>query len=168
MIPPCDGPYATLPVGRHQATFPEVYDRFVTEAPFRDRRELIFRAVELHAAIVRTHFHGARFWLDGGFVTHKHWAEPEDADVVVVVPPEQYGKAADDKLLPLSTLQGVIAGQPQASTSKLHPMGGLMDVFFQPDVDVVLAPWDAIWSSVKDENGVVVEGVAKGYLEVIL
>lgn len=170
-IPSCAGPYATLPAGRHKATFAEIYERFVVQAPFRERRELIFRAVELHADIVRTRFTDARIWLDGGFTTHKTWAEPEDADVVVVVPEVQYleyTKAQDESLLPLITLRDVSATRPPSRTGKLHPMGGLMDVFVQPDADAPLAVWDTLWSSVKNQFGEVVPGVTKGYLEVEL
>ncbi|MBJ8342821.1 hypothetical protein JGU71_28415 [Antrihabitans sp. YC3-6] len=131
----------------------EIYEHFVQNAPFRERRELIFRALTLHADMVANVFSNARLWVDGGFVTHKSWAEPEDADVVVVVPQGEIARATEDKNLPLSTMQGVLSTKPSATTPKLHPMGGLLDVFIQPDVPVLLDPWHRIWSLVRDASG---------------
>lgn len=169
MIPNCSGPYGVLPEGRHPATFDEIYDRFVVEAPFRERRELIFQALTLHAKLVASTFGRARLWIDGGFVTHKTWAEPEDADVAVLVPMSEYARAAEDKNLPLWTVLGVageINRQP-VGTLKLHPMGGLMDAFWLPDgVPSLAAAWDGLWSRVRDEHGDEVVGLKKGYLEV--
>lgn len=158
-----------MPVGRHPATFAEIHEAFVVNAPFRPRRELIFRALTLYADLVGEVYSTARLWIDGGFVTLKQWAAPEDADVVVVVPLAEYvAKAGAESNLPLLTLQGVFSTKPNASTAKLHPMGGLLDSFIQPDIDVMLAPWDLTWMSVKDENGLIVPGQAKGYLEVAI
>lgn len=169
MIPKCSGPYAALPAGRYTVSFDVMYQRFVEEAPFRERRELIFKAIELHSEIVRMHFNDARLWIDGGFVTHKTWAEPEDADVVVVVSVAQYAKlATEEALLPLASMLGVTSLQPNTSTGKLHPMGGLMDVFFVPDNPFHLEVWDDRWSSVNGPDGVLIPGERKGYLEVIL
>ncbi len=168
MIPGCSGPYSTLPAGRHPATLAELYDSFVLNAPFRDRRELIYRALTLHTDLMAARFSALRLWIDGGFTTHKPWAEPEDVDVVAVVPPGELGRAMEDQALPLSTLQGVFSGSPGVMTNKLHPMGGLMDVFILPDIPAVLTPWDTTWSQVKDSSGNLVPGATKGYLEVTI
>lgn len=166
MIPACTGPYATLPPGRHPATLQEVYDRFVVAAPFRARRELIFRAVSLYVDLVKLDFPTARFWLDGGFVTHKTWAPPEDADIVVVVDMTEIGRTQEDRFLPLHSMLDAAADQPRCSTAKLHPMGGLIDAFIIPDFAPALDAWDRNWSYVKDQSGTLVSGVSKGYLEV--
>jgi hypothetical protein len=168
MIPECGGQYATLPVGRHAATMEEIYEDFVVAAPFRPRRELIFRALELQLDLLREYFTDAKVWINGGFATKKPWAAPEDADIVVVVPLVQYSKAMEDRCLPLWTLQNVTASPPDATTSKLHPMGGLIDAFCIPDMPAALDAWDRNWSLVKDEDGQLLPGVNKGYLEVIL
>ena len=55
-IPDPSGPYATLPVGRHPATFDEIYEKFVVGAPFSERRELIFEALTLYAKVLATEF----------------------------------------------------------------------------------------------------------------
>lgn len=157
-IPATSGQYATLPVGRHVATLDEIYEAFVVNAPFRPRRELIFRALALYIDLVSPQFSTCRYWINGGFVTHKTWAEPEDADVVVVVPPGEDSKVAQPGFLPLLSLP--------SSAGKVHPMGGLIDGFVAVDVPAALASWEFRWSSVRDEQHNVVPGVNKGYLEV--
>ncbi|KAA1431089.1 MULTISPECIES: DUF6932 family protein [Mycolicibacter] len=159
-IPATSGQYAVLPAGRHAATLDEVYEAFVVNAPFRPRRELIFRALTLYIDLVSPQFSTCRFWINGGFVTHKTWAEPEDADVVVVVPSGEHSKVTQPTFMPLLTL-GSNAGD------KVHPMGGLIDGFVAAaDNPAALMTWDLMWSSVRDEQHNVVTGVSKGYLEV--
>jgi hypothetical protein len=169
VIPACDGDYATLPPGTHQASLDEIYQSFVVEAPFRPRRELIHQAIVLYTSLVKSAFSDARIWIDGGFVTHKPWAEPEDADIVVVVPLEEYvAKANDPRWFPLWTFLNATSSEPPRWTEKLHPMGGLLDTFLVPDVEAVLGIWDQRWSSVNGPDGNLVPGVTKGYLEVNL
>lgn len=158
-IPATGGQYAILPPGLHAATLNEVYETFVEQAPFRPRRELIFRALTLYIDLVSPQFTACRYWINGGFVTHKPWAEPEDADVVVVVPPGEHTKVTQPDFMPLLTL-GSNAGD------KVHPMGGLIDGFVAIDHPAALAPWNIMWSSVRDEHHNVVTGVNKGFLEV--
>ena len=96
MLPPASNPYG--------ATLNELYETFVEQAPFRPRRELIFRALSLYAELVWQESPEARLWIDGGFATHKVWEAPEDADVVVIVPLRDYRKFIfTDSLMPLHT-----------------------------------------------------------------
>ncbi|MEW1882175.1 hypothetical protein AB0O58_21045 [Rhodococcus sp. NPDC080181] len=114
-------------------------------------------------------FSSARLWIDGGFVTQKPWAAPEDADIVVVVPMEEYvAKVNDPRWFPLWTFLNATSSEPSRWTEKLHPMGGLLDTFLMPDVEDALGIWDLRWSSVNGPNGELVPGAVKGYLEVIL
>ncbi len=169
MIPACSGPYGVLPEGRHSATLDEIKERFVVEAPYRERRELIFDALSLHTKLVSSMFSRAKLWIDGGFVTHKSWAAPEDADVAVLVPTAEYAQAIDDKSLPLWTILNVSGRMNGANigTSKLHPMGGLLDAFWVPDsLTAQVDFWDEMWSRVRDQQGDEVVGLKKGYLEV--
>ena len=165
-IPATSGQYATLPVGRHPATLNEVYESFVEQAPFRPRRELIFRALTLYIDLVSAEFSTCRYWIDGGFVTHKPWEQPEDADIVVVVPPGEHGKVMTPEFLPFWTLLQTQPAQPSVYADKVHPMGGLIDAFILPDQPLVLRPWDILWSRVRDEHHNEVPGAHKGYLEV--
>jgi hypothetical protein len=158
-IPATGGQYATLPTGLHPATLDEVYETFVKRAPFRPRRELIFRALTLYIDLVSPQFTTCRYWINGGFVTHKQWAEPEDADVVVVVPPAEHKKVTQPEFMPLLTLGSNAGG-------KVHPMGGLIDGFVAMDHPAALSTWELTWSSVRDEQHNVVPGVSKGFLEV--
>jgi hypothetical protein len=165
-IPATGGQYATLPVGRHPATLDEVYETFVEQAPFRPRRELIFRALQLYVDLISGQFSSVRLWIDGGFVTHKTWEQPEDADIVVVVPEGEHGKVMTPEFLPLWTLLNVLPSQPSVYSDKVHPMGGLIDAFILPDQPMVLLPFDLLWSKVRDEQHNEVIGQRKGYLEV--
>ncbi|MBS1696621.1 MAG: hypothetical protein JST91_30940 [Actinobacteria bacterium] len=128
------------------------------QAPFRPRRELIFRALALYVDLVSPQFTACRYWINGGFVTHKPWAEPEDADLVVVVPPGEAAKVTQPEFLPLLSLP--------STAGKVHPMGGLIDSFVAIDHPMALSPWELTWSSVRDQHHNVVPGVSKGFLEV--
>jgi len=139
---------------------------FVEQAPFRERRELIFRALTLYIDLVSAEFTTSKYWIDGGFVTHKTWEQPEDADIVVVVPPGEHGKVLAAEFLPLWSLLEVLPTQPAVYSDKVHAMGGLIDTCILPDQPLVLRPFDLLWSKVRDENHNEVLGVRKGYLEV--
>lgn len=170
-IPAPGGPHATLPPGRHLATFDEIYELFVEQAPFKDERELIYDALRLYAKVVDQEFSDVTLWINGGFITHKSWAAPKDADVVVVVPMSDYANmCSNTDCLRYLTLQGVMVGYPQTSApvSRVQPMAGLIDSFVVPDDPAQLAVWDLTWSTVTDQNKNVVAAVKKGYLEVKL
>lgn len=113
-IPPTGGQYVTLPVGRHPATLNEVCETFVEQAPFRPRRELIFRALTLYIDLVSAEFSTCRYWIDGGFVTHKPWEPPEDADVRVVVPQAE----APDVVLRIKRVDHVVIIDESRSSRK--------------------------------------------------
>lgn len=166
MIPTCEGPFAILPPGRHRATITDIYQRFVEEAPFRERRELIFRALTLLIDIVAAEYPKARFWIDGGFTTQKDWEAPEDADVVVLLPVKDASAvAADETAMGWVTLHNVSA--VDRSTKKLHPFGGLLDVFPTAATEGQLEYWDDLWSWVRGPDRKRVPGASKGYLEVL-
>lgn len=130
MLPACEGPYGVLPSGIHQASLDEVCKRFVDQAPLatRERRELIFDAVHLHAKIVTRLCGGSRgrMWINGGFTTHKEWPR-RDADLAFFVAPEVYASAHNDSRLPLWTLGDVKAtvggNGPKVATDKLQHDG---------------------------------------------
>ncbi|MBG6218941.1 hypothetical protein IWX75_003429 [Arthrobacter sp. CAN_A6] len=127
---------------------------------------MIFRALHLFIDVVWETIPDARFWIDGGFTTHKTWAAPEDADIVAIVPVKKFKLCLTESMLPLSTLQHVTAGQPNTHTAKLHTFGGLLDTFFIPDLPAHLRTWDDTWSKVKGSDQKIVPGKRKGYIEV--
>jgi hypothetical protein len=167
-IPPVGGPYATLPAGRHPATLEQVYEIFVENAPFRTEREVIFGALALYANLLRNACSDLALWVNGGFISHKPWAAPKDADVVCVVPSAQYSNMCSNPLvLSLITLQGVSASSPPVTISRLQPMAGLIDGFIIEDVPASTDLWHFNWSLVKDEHGnLLPPATRKGYLEV--
>lgn len=65
-IPPTAGPLATLPVGRHAATFDEVHETFFEQATFRDERQLIYDAPRLYARLLAREFTDLALWINGG------------------------------------------------------------------------------------------------------
>ncbi|BBY43238.1 DUF6932 family protein [Mycolicibacterium celeriflavum] len=172
-IPPTGGRYATLPVGRHQATFEQVYEAFVENAPFRDDREVIFEALTLYAKIVANLCPGLALWVNGGFITHKSWAAPKDADVVVVVPQAHYPNVCSNpSVWTYITLQGVIVSDPSTGggrIGRIQPMAGLIDGFIISDDPTLSDVWAYRWSLVNDEDGnLLPDTTRKGFLEVKL
>lgn len=160
LLPAAASPYLT--------DMNELREIFVDRAPaFRDERARVFLALGLHLGLAREHVGaGTRAWIDGGFITHKRWAAPHDADVALVISPT--ATFTLDAVLPLLTLKDVSADEPRLGTARLQPMGGLVDAFLVPDQPAALASWHDTWSSVKDATGVIVPGRRKGYVEVIL
>lgn len=169
-IPPTSGPYAILPVGRHSATFAEVYDSFVVNAPFKDERELIYDALMVYTRALKREFSQLRLWINGGFVTHKPWAAPNDTDVAVVVPQAEYSNMLSNPgIFTYLTLQNVLVPvNPIQSlrVPRLQPMAGLIDGFIVADDPAQTAVWDYEWSRVRDRNKNEVPNLKKGYLEV--
>lgn len=152
-------PSGRLPVGRHPAGLKDVRIRFVDQAPFREKRERIFAALELYAENVWSLLPTAKLWLDGGFVTHKSW-EPKDVDVVILARPSEAGLLEEDQLLPFLTLPG-------PGGTKIQPMGGLVDGFLVLRGNANEIPyWQDFWATVVDQDKNVVEGARKGYVEV--
>ena len=158
-------PASTSP---HPSDLAELRSLFVDAAPaFRTERAQVFTALELHLSLARDRLGaGTRAWIDGGFITHKTWAAPHDADVAFIVPPNI--SMVVDEVMPLLTLKDVSAAEPRLTTVRLQPMGGLVDAFLVPDQPASLAIWHDTWSSVKDASGAIAAGQRKGYVEVIL
>lgn len=172
MLPKMDPATGLLPLAAnpYAATLPEVYERFVEEAPHRERRELIFRALEIYAELVWASFPDARLRIDGGFVTHKTW-EPHDVDVVVICPttsPAIREKAFSDGLFTMENVTGETRDGRIHTIDRLQPMGGLIDGFYVPETQLPVKLWfEDFWTRVTDQNKNVVPGIRKGYVEVI-
>lgn len=178
MLPACgDDEYGLLPpsLKPYPATLDELQERFVNEAPEsqRDRRALVYTALSLHVTMIRRLFRGkVRVWVNGGFVTHKQWKAPRDADLVAIVDPEAFAQANSDPAFPLWTLADVTArrgaGGPTLVTPKLHTGFGLTDAYVvRADRPAQVESWRRNWASVTGPNGQTVEGVAKGFVEVV-
>jgi hypothetical protein len=169
MIPELDD-HGLLPPGRHPATWDEIRDHFVKRAPFEVERELIFTAVELHFRMVSDIFSTGRLWLDGGFVTHKDWTAPKDADLAYLLNSADINSLSPDnssRLLSLFTLQGVSSLQPQGFAARVQPMGGLVDAFVVLGDNLNMVQyWDSLWRTVKGPDEQIISNLQKGYLEV--
>lgn len=180
-LPDCGGTHHCLPYqdDPYRASLDEIESHFVDLAPeaTRDRRGLIMRAVRLHCDIVsRVAFKQdaapPRILLDGGFVTWKN-KPPQDADLVVIVPPSLFKHFRKDSLLPLWTLSGVDAtlgaDGGRVNTGELRPGFGLTDCYVAPALAATVAHWHTWWSAVRDpDTRLVVDGAHKGYVEVVL
>lgn len=150
-----------LAPGRHKATMATVQRLFVEQAPYRSDRQLIWDAFGVYRAQVLRLLPSARFWVDGGFVTHKDWAAPKDVDVCLIAQTDEIA-AADVALMPLLT--------DMSGATRIQPMGGLVDNFItvpRPDPDCNTAYWAHQWSRVQDLNGNEDASRHKGYVEVI-
>jgi hypothetical protein len=158
-----------LPPGAHRADLPDIYDRFVLDAPGRDHRELLFSALTTHLRLIQMIIPAGVAWIDGSFATHREMP-PEDVDVVVhpndwtavrSLPAE-----ARAHLHALLTLRDVSIAEPEDLWfSRLQPVGGLIDAYLcWPGHE---ATWHETWSRVTDAKGVVMNGRTKGYAEVV-
>ncbi|WP_290473566.1 hypothetical protein [Leifsonia sp. 71-9] len=136
---------------------------FVTNAPFATQRQLIFDAFSVWLRQMAVLLPNHRYWVDGGFVTHKVSAAPKDIDVVVLarqIELNDLSPNSQDSLSHLMTSNG--AGR------RLQPMNGLVDAFIAIREEPDSAPyWHQTWSSVRADDGGTRHNVSKGYLEVI-
>jgi hypothetical protein len=160
---------------------------FVEQAPNQSERRVICGLLRLFVDQVRSLFPTARFWVDGGFVTHKAEA-PFDVDVACIVDPAEYGGvaqaiiaeqaaiaaavAAGDKppkdvltrrfasLWTHTSVDASRAGFPGASFPAVQPFGSFVDAYLASDDPAVLAYWEDQWARHGDDYSEV-----KGFLE---
>lgn len=154
-----------LPLGRHQATLDEIEALFVTEAPFSEQRALIFSAFTTWVTLVEQVLPVSRYWIDGGFVTHKGWAPPSDVDVTILCQEndlDALGPAEQNRL-------GLLLTTPSdGQRPRIQPMGGLVDAFVTKRGPSGNAPyWNQQWSKVRGADGNELVNLSKGFLEVI-
>lgn len=110
------------------------------------------------------------FWINGSFVTIK--TDPSDVDVVAIVRREAFLNANERDQSKCLSLKTIPQKNPDGSTTRIQPYGGLIDSFIVPcdniDMsDATLRFWDAWWSKVNTEKGYLhTTRQQKGYLEV--
>ena len=163
-IPTVIGKFATLPFGRYRATLDEIEQVFVHDAPFAAERAQVFQAFHVWFSLMDGMLPGARYWVDGGFVTHKDWAAPSDVDVMMLCTSEQLNALNDQEQERFAQLLTVAA----PGTPRVQPMGGLVDAYYvvRGNVDHVIY-WQNLWSKVRDRNGNEVLNSIKGFVEVM-
>lgn len=164
-IPAVRGEHAVLPPGRHSATMDEMRAVFVEAAPFSEERAVIFGALESWLSIMATLIPNSRYWVNGGFVTHKAWAPPKDVDVVVLCAPTALNALDEQQQITFDSLLTEDEGG-----RRIQPMGGLVDGFYTirgTDGDGSPSYWNTMWSRVKGPDGEPVLDLSKGFVEVI-
>lgn len=172
MLPPLDPTTGHLPAtgSPHACTLDDIHERFVVGAPFEERRQRLFEALRLYAAMIWDIFPDARLRINGGFITHKRWAAPDDVDIAVLCPTAtqaQIEAAVGGPLFTVIGAQGKIMGHSVAF-SKAHVMGGLIDAFpILPSLPASEATFHRLWSGVTDQNKQPIAGASKGYVEVV-
>lgn len=141
----------------------EIHDLFVLQAPFTKERQLIFDAFEVWVARMSSMIPTFRLWVDGGFVTHRKWAAPDDIDVMILLKASDLNSLSpNDQIIFESLLT-----QELGTGVRRQPMGGLVDGFHTVRGNVAQTVyWDTFWSQVHDQNRKELTGVSKGYLEV--
>lgn len=155
------GEHGTLEPRIHRATLPEIEQVFVHEAPFAEQRAPIFAALNAWVASIDMLLPGARLWLDGGFITHKSWAAPSDADIVAHHPNE-IAEAWSEAQVRL--LKGMLTNGDTGE----RPMGGLIDAYwFASGNSQSSSYWKDLWTRVRGRDGLEVIGHSKGFVEVI-
>lgn len=158
-LPPRQQPYLL--------TWGEIHEMFVARAPFRERRQRIYSALQLFAESIWELIPDARLWINGGFTTQKDWAAPDDVDVVVLgdaVPPQIKAALLNQGLLTLEDVTFSVNAKTM-HVSALKTFGGLVDAYL---ADVRSEEvWRAQWSRVKGPDGKIMDGVKKGFVEVV-
>lgn len=168
-LPPLDPFLGYLPPRQqpYLLTWGEIHEMFVTQAPYRERRQRIFSALQLFADSIWELIPDARLWINGGFTTQKDWAAPEDVDVVILgnaVPPQTKAALLNQGLLTLEDVNFSVNAKTM-HVPALKTFGGLVDSYL---ADVKSEEvWRAQWSRVRGPDGKVIEGVKKGFVEVI-
>ncbi|GMA31568.1 DUF6932 family protein [Litorihabitans aurantiacus] len=147
-----------LRIGRHRATLAEVEETFVYRAPFVHERKVLWEAFSVYRSLIGRYLPSVRYWINGGFATHKAWAPPDDIDVCVIAPPADY-EAAGPVLFDLFTDTG---------PPRVQPMSGLVDAFPMPGgLKEDGAYWYDLWSQVRGADGNRDYSRSKGFLEVM-
>lgn len=101
----------------------------------------------------------AILWVNGGFVTHKPWAAPDDVDVCVLTRASERQAVPDATINPLLTQ--VIDGK------KVRAMSGAVDAFVALRGHAQLVTfYDQYWRNIRLEDKSVHPTLKKGYLEV--
>jgi hypothetical protein len=165
-IPQVVGDEALLPPGRHRATLDEIEAYFVQAAPFNGERALIFQAFKTWVALVEQILPGSRYWIDGGFVTHKPWNAPSDVDVMILCKEETLNALRPDEQ---ARLQQLLTAPASPGKARVQPMGGLVDGFVTVRGSAGNADyWMEQWSRVKGADGSRILALTKGFLEVVM
>lgn len=157
MLPPNATPYPS--------TLEEIEQVFVIGAPFEARRKLIFRALTFYCELVWAQSPNARLWINGGFMTLKSWAPPEDVDVVIVIPDVDKPLLTPSGLAPLLTAEkALISGN---KFEAVRPLGGLVDGYFAMESNrASMEKWNNQWSQVRQSDGTIDPALRKGFVEV--
>lgn len=155
--------HGRLNPGRQRTTLADIEDFFVKQAPFTERRQVIFRAFLSWIDVLRSLCPNVILWIDGGFVTYKD-VPPKDIDVAAILAKSDLNSMDQDQQNTFMTLMT----SDGADGARVQPMGGLVDGFFsiRGDVDQTVV-WHNTWSAVYVDGAEVV-GELKGYLEVRL
>lgn len=166
-LPALVGDDGLLPPGIHRATIDEIRAHFGAAAvPAHGlRREMIIDAIGLYARMIRQQFLMATIWVDGGLVTRKSWAAPDDADVVTLIDPTEIGVDFRSRTRLLrTTLAGSSVGKPNVI---VKPMGGLIDGYVDPDIPARRLYWENWFSSVRLPDQTLSDHQVKGFVEVL-
>lgn len=134
------------------------------------RRELICTALDVYIQMLALRFDDPVIWLDGGFVTHKTWAEPDDADTVAMVAPDQLHRGFTERALPLQTLDvtSLSVHRRMLTDRVIKPMGGLLDGYIDTNTAARRAYWESWLSGVRRPDGSISDDADKGFIEVVI
>lgn len=158
-----DGLFPVLPSGKHGVRLDDLYDRFVTQAPYREERERIWIAFRAWHQQAAGYFPGASVFIDGGFVTWKPWEPPSDIDVTIFARKEQF--VALESWRRPELFNDTIDG----TTEVRKPQNGLVDAHWAiRGIPQKVDYWTYYFSRVRGKSGEILDGATKGFLEVTL
>ncbi|PRB69487.1 hypothetical protein [Arthrobacter sp. MYb213] len=159
-LPADDSPYTS--------TLDQLEKAFVLDAPFEEKRRLIFKALALYCELLWLSFPHAKLWVNGGFTTHKRWGAPDDVDVLVVIPNEDLEFLSTKSIAPFLTLENASAPGLEKRVDVVRPFGGYVDGYFAIESNSYsINQWHNQWSQVKMPDGSIHPIRKKGFVEVV-
>ncbi|MFN3007392.1 DUF6932 family protein [Mycolicibacterium wolinskyi] len=169
MLPALQGDDGLLPVGVHKASIADIRKRFGSKSVSTGgrRRDIIIDALDVYARMVRSEFLKPTIWVNGGLVTAKKWAEPDDADIAVFVDPAQFGADVEEKLklLRTGTADHLTIQKKTLDNVQIKPMGGLIDGYIMADSPPSRRYWHNLFSSVRLADRSISNTLTKGFVE---
>lgn len=152
-----------LPVGIHQATLPEVEDRFVRTAPTSRRRADLWNWFVQFTTLVNGIVPIDQIFLDGSFVTSR--VVPKDTDFSMWIQAAAINALAPSQRAAFDLLMS-------QRITHYHCDAYLVTPCAPADPEYAFYQYwknrtEASWPAYKNRAKLIIPGVAKGYIEVV-
>jgi hypothetical protein len=149
--------------GTHRASWDDIKQIFVINAPNSNVRADLYGELMKWVEAVQAILPISKFWVNGGFVTHKSQI-PEDIDVVAFSPCTSFTVGNKTQLDSLRTQHGPKFG----TKNKPIAFGEKIDTYIVPQTISMQVQWGLEWARVRDpETRMEIVGASKGFIVVM-